>query len=175
MRMYCKTEICHCQQIRLVSLRTYRDSCTPPPICYSSSSETSFLWWSFTRERKRSISFSSRRLLTCLCGQCAPLQTVDQWKKTHYFDRFPTRFCLNWHSKNCSFVDSSSVKMTNRVVHLSMHPRSIDLTIICPPLFCWFSSIPSPIISHFSDIIITEPVPFFSAGFHQFLVLSFFA
>ena len=117
----------------------------PPPICYFYSSET-ILQLSFTRERKRSISFSSRRLLTWLCGQCLSLQTVDQWKKTHYFDRFLTRFCLNCHSKNCSFVDFISVKMTNSVVHLSMHPRPIDLTIICPPLFCWFSSIPSPII-----------------------------
>ena len=115
---------------------------------------------SSTREIKRSTSFSSRRLLTWLCGQCAPLQTVDQWKKTHYFDRFLARFCLNWHSKNCSFVDSSSVKMTNRVVHLSMHPRAIDLTTICLPLFCWFSSIPSPINSRFSHEIIIRPCTF---------------
>ena len=123
---------------------------------------------SSTREIKRSTSFSSRRLLTWLCGQCAPLQTVDQWKKTHYFDRFLTRFCLNWHSKNCSFVDSSSVKMTNRVVHLSMHPRPIDLTTICPPLFCWFSSIPSPIISRFSHKIITGPCTSVLSEKHQY-------
>ena len=36
-------------------------------------------------------------LLTWLCGQSASLQTVDQWKKTHYQDRdrfLPTFDCL---------------------------------------------------------------------------------
>ena len=79
------------------------------------------------------------------------------------------------------FVSTDTV----RIVHLSISflskwqtalficrctPRPIDLTTICPPLFFWFSSIPSPIISRsrFSHKIITGPCTSVLSEKHQY-------
>ena len=81
-------------------------------------------------------------LLTWLCGQSASLQTVDQWKKTHYQDRdrfLPTFDCLA--DKVCK-MDS---------------PQNRVYIIITIPQICWLPQVTS--LLFFINILILPLFP----------------